>query len=113
MRMQPAQILPWRRGGHFDPQKTGKHLGPYNAFGHYGDLPALYVNADGAAVLPTIAPRMLTRDLYDHAFVIHAGGDNYSDNPEKMGGGGARFACGVLAALTTAAPATTSKGANQ
>ena len=27
--------------------------------------------------------------------MIHAGGDNYSDHPEALGGGGARVACGV------------------
>lgn len=26
-------------GGHLDPEKTGKHLGPYNDKGHLGDLP--------------------------------------------------------------------------
>ncbi len=30
--------------------------------------------------------------------MIHAGGDNYSDTPEKLGGGGARVACGVIPA---------------
>jgi len=29
--------------------------------------------------------------------MIHAGGDNYSDSPAPLGGGGARIACGVLA----------------
>jgi len=28
--------------------------------------------------------------------MIHAGGDNYSDEPAKLGGGGARMACGVV-----------------
>ena len=27
--------------------------------------------------------------------MIHSGGDNYSDEP-KLGGGGARVACGVI-----------------
>ncbi|MBV8452160.1 MAG: superoxide dismutase, partial [Deltaproteobacteria bacterium] len=26
----------------------------------------------------------------------HAGGDNYSDTPLPLGGGGARLACGVI-----------------
>ena len=30
------------------------------------------------------------------ALVIHAGGDNYRDTPEPLGGGGARIACGVV-----------------
>lgn len=44
-------------GGHFDPQKTGKHSGPY-ADGHLGDLPAIYVTADGMANYPVLAPRL-------------------------------------------------------
>jgi Cu-Zn family superoxide dismutase len=30
------------------------------------------------------------------ALMIHAGGDNYSDRPAPLGGGGARIACGVI-----------------
>lgn len=83
-------------GGHFDPDKTNVHLGPYNHQGHLGDLPVLIVNADGTATLPTLAPRFSLSQLSNHAFMIHAGGDNYSDQPEKLGGGGARIACGVI-----------------
>ncbi len=82
--------------GHLDPKNTGKHLGPYNVNGHLGDLPALYVNKNGVADLPTIAPRLTVKDIEGHALMIHAGGDNYSDFPEKLGGGGARIACGVI-----------------
>ncbi len=28
--------------------------------------------------------------------VIHEGGDNYSDTPKPLGGGGGRIACGVV-----------------
>jgi Cu-Zn family superoxide dismutase len=28
--------------------------------------------------------------------MIHEGGDNYSDEPAPLGGGGARIACGVI-----------------
>lgn len=83
-------------GGHFDPQNTGKHLGPYNDAGHLGDLPALYVNDKGRAILPTLAPRLKVSDLPGHSLMIHAGGDNYSDTPEKLGGGGKRIACAVI-----------------
>lgn len=34
--------------------------------------------------------------LEGHALIIHAGGDNYSDAPAPLGGGGARLACGVI-----------------
>ena len=83
-------------GGHFDPEKTGKHLGPY-ADGHLGDLPALYVNMDGTSNNPVLAPRLKTlAQIKGHALMIHAGGDNHSDMPKPLGGGGDRVACGVI-----------------
>lgn len=83
-------------GGHFDPQKTGKHLGPY-ADGHLGDLPAIYVTADGMANDPVLAPRLKKiSEIEGKALMVHAGGDNHSDHPQPLGGGGARFACGVI-----------------
>jgi len=81
-------------GGHFDPAMTGKHEGPEGT-GHQGDIPYLVVAADGRATKPVIAPRLKLSDLAGHALVIHAGGDNYSDQPTKLGGGGGRIACGV------------------
>lgn len=84
-------------GGHLDPKNTGKHLGPYNNKGHLGDLPALYVNTEGAATLPVLAPRIRhIADIKNHALMTHEGGDNYSDTPAKLGGGGARMVCGVI-----------------
>lgn len=84
-------------GGHYDPQRTGKHLGPYGK-GHLGDMPALFVNEKGRAVHPEFSPRLHVSNLYGHAIIIHAGGDNYADTPQKLGGGGARVACAVVAA---------------
>ena len=83
-----------KAGGHFDPKKTNTHQGPYGK-GHLGDLPALAVNAKGIANLTTLAPRLKTTDLKGKSIIIHAGGDNYSDEP-KLGGGGHRMACAVL-----------------
>ncbi|CNH23639.1 superoxide dismutase [Yersinia massiliensis] len=84
-------------GGHFDPQKTGAHLGPYTDKGHLGDLPGLVVNADGTANYPVLAPRLKSlTELKQHALMIHAGGDNYADHPMALGGGGARMVCGVI-----------------
>ena len=74
-------------GGHFDPNSTGRHEGPKGQ-GHLGDLPVLYVDAAGRATRIMWAPRLKTSDLAGRAVVIHAGGDNYSDNPKKLGGGG-------------------------
>jgi superoxide dismutase, Cu-Zn family len=84
-------------GGHLDPHHTGKHLGPYNDHGHLGDLPVLVVNPDGSATIPVLAPRLKMADIKGHALMIHKGGDNYSDYPQKLGGGGARIACSVIA----------------
>jgi superoxide dismutase, Cu-Zn family len=83
-------------GGHLDPKKTDAHKGPYVHSGHLGDMPVLVVNEKGDATLPTLAPRFTLKDIKDHSIMIHAGGDNYSDQPEKLGGGGARIACGVI-----------------
>ena len=85
-------------GDHFDPQSTGKHLGPSGA-GHLGDLPVIYVEdseAGGAVKRVEVVPRLKVADLRGHALVLHEGGDNYSDEPEKLGGGHGRIACGVV-----------------
>ncbi|PIW29617.1 MAG: superoxide dismutase [Cu-Zn] SodC2 [Rhodospirillales bacterium CG15_BIG_FIL_POST_REV_8_21_14_020_66_15] len=82
-------------GGHYDPAKTGRHLGP-DGDGHLGDLPVLYVDADGTATRESVAPRLKTSDLAGRSIMIHAGGDTYSDSPAPLGGGGARAACGVV-----------------
>ena len=81
-------------GGHYDPAKTGKHLGPYGE-GHLGDLPPLYVDAQGKSTLPVLAPRLKIADIKGRSLMVHAGGDNFSDQPEPLGGGGARIGCGI------------------
>lgn len=83
-------------GGHWDPANTGKHLGPYDNNGHLGDLPALFVDANGIADMPILAPKLKLDGLKHHALIIHEGGDNYSDTPKPLGGGGPRIACGVI-----------------
>jgi Cu-Zn family superoxide dismutase len=82
-------------GGHFDGNNTGAHGGP-KGMGHLGDLPVLYVDAAGRATTHMLAPRLKTSDLAGRSIMIHAGGDNYSDVPKALGGGGARVACGVV-----------------
>lgn len=83
-------------GGHLDPENTGKHLGPYNDQGHLGDLPVLIVNNQGVADIPILAPRLKLSDIEKHSLMIHQGGDNYSDEPQPLGGGGPRIACGII-----------------
>jgi Cu-Zn family superoxide dismutase len=83
-------------GGHFDPAKTNKHLGPDAMGGHKGDLPVLQVAADGTATGSLMAPHLTLADVTGHSLMIHAGGDNYADLPKPLGGGGIRIACGVV-----------------
>lgn len=83
-------------GGHLDPANTGKHLGPYGE-GHLGDLPAIYVDDAGKATYPVLAPRLKSlQEIKGKALMVHAGGDNHADQPKPLGGGGARYACGVI-----------------
>jgi Cu-Zn family superoxide dismutase len=82
-------------GGHYDPAGTGKHEG-HAGMGHLGDLPALTVEADGTASTAVTAPRLKMSDVWGRSIMIHAGGDNYSDQPAPLGGGGARIACGAV-----------------
>lgn len=82
-------------GGHLDPEESGRHAAPWED-GHAGDLPALYVDEDGVADQPVLAPRLELDDVRERSLMIHEGGDNYADVPEPLGGGGKRIACGVV-----------------
>ena len=98
---EPAQkdgetIAAGAAGGHWDPKNTGKHGEPWGE-GHMGDLPALMVDNDGKANQPVLAPRLKSLgDIKGLALMVHKGGDNHSDHPQPLGGGGARVACGVI-----------------
>lgn len=82
-------------GGHFDPKGAKKHGTPWGD-GHLGDLAPLFVAADGTSDQPVLSPRVKLKDLVGRSLMIHAGGDNHSDHPSKLGGGGARVSCGVV-----------------
>lgn len=82
-------------GGHYDPDKTAKHLGPHGQ-GHKGDLPTLVVAPDGTTSGSVVAPRLKVDDLKGKSLIIHGGGDNYADQPSPLGGGGARIACATF-----------------
>lgn len=81
-------------GGHFNPQKAPNHGTPNT--GHLGDLPVLTVDAQGNANTTSVAPRLKLADVEGLAIMVHAGGDNYSDAPKPLGGGGDRVACGII-----------------
>lgn len=81
-------------GGHFNPKSAPNHGTPLT--GHMGDLPILQVETNGTAKVSLIAPRLKLADVQGLAIMVHAGGDNYSDHPKPLGGGGDRIACGVI-----------------
>jgi len=83
-------------GEHYDPEGTMKHGSPLVGDGHLGDLPVLMVDVGGRATMAVEASRLDFESVDNKALVIHAGGDNYSDVPEKAGGGGERIACGII-----------------
>lgn len=97
-------------GGHLDPNDTGRYAGPY-ANGALGDLPNLYVEADGTATIPVLAPRPTLEDLRGRSVMIHHGADRYGpriaeghgghghDEGASHGGGmhgGKRMYCGLI-----------------
>ena len=82
-------------GGHLAAAGSKKHGEPWGE-GHLGDLPPLYVAADGTASTPVLAPRLKLADVRQRSLMVHAGGDNHADHPQPLGGGGARVACGLI-----------------
>lgn len=91
---QPAAGM--AAGGHYDPKSTNKHRGPHTDDSHLGDLPILTVDSNGMAAFPGIAKRLKTKDLVGRSVMIHAGSDNFDDQPAPLGGGGGRIACGLI-----------------
>lgn len=95
-----AMVAAAAAGGHWDPEGTGKHLGP-SGDGHLGDLPVLYVGVDEDGATATkhtlVAPRIKdASQLHGLALMVHENGDNFRDEPKPLGGGGSRLACGVI-----------------
>jgi Cu-Zn family superoxide dismutase len=81
-------------GGHFNPNQAPHHGTPLT--GHLGDLPLITVEASGKSQQKLLAPRLNLADVQGLAIMVHAGGDNYADEPKPLGGGGNRIACGVI-----------------
>ena len=81
-------------GAHYDPDATKAHKGPGGG-GHKGDLPKLVVSDKGEAKDKLEVKGVTLADFQGRALMIHAGGDNYSDAPKPLGGGGDRIVCGV------------------
>lgn len=83
-------------GDHYDPGSTEIHAGPYGN-GHLGDLPNVFIEADGIARIPVLAPRLALDDLRNRALMIHSGVDRYDAHASHQHGkGGSRMYCGVI-----------------
>jgi superoxide dismutase, Cu-Zn family len=91
-------------GGHYNP-------GGATHSNHAGDLPSLYIDADGEGEARFSTDRFALGDLFDadgSAFILHAGRDNFANIPTdrydpdpdtttlNTGDAGGRFACGVV-----------------
>lgn len=74
---------------HWDPELTGVHEGPHGN-GHRGDFPFLTIPEDGNLNMTVENSRVAITDIENSGryFIIHIGGDTYSDYPERSGGGG-------------------------
>lgn len=85
-------------GGHFNPLNK-QHGHPSTPESHAGDLPNLTADANGVASINfvrediSIDPRV-ANTVYNRAFIIHAGADDYVSQP--AGNAGDRMACGVI-----------------
>ena len=67
-----------------DPESEGMVKAMEDAFRRATGLPGR-INS-----LKTLA------EVSERALMIHAGGDNHSDHPAALGGGGGRIVCGVI-----------------
>lgn len=76
--------------GHWDPDNTGIHTGPMGN-GHRGDLYRIVVDQNGFVQSTQTNMRININDILGKAFMIHVNGDNYSDTPAPLGGGGGRL----------------------
>jgi superoxide dismutase, Cu-Zn family len=89
-------------GGHFNPGHA--HHGIMAGEGHAGDMPNLYVPANGALSLEVLNNKVTLdkgkpNSLFDgdgSSLVIHANVDDYKSDP--AGNAGARIACGAISA---------------
>ena len=91
---------------------AGGHLNPggHDHAEHAGDMPVLYVLADGAGSLSFVTDRYSVTDLFDgdgSALIVHALPDNYGNIPTRYvaapdamtlttGDAGGRLACGLI-----------------
>jgi Cu-Zn family superoxide dismutase len=105
---QPSATWFVSADGHWKKDPTELH-------GHHaGDLPSVYVNADGTVNLRFVVDKLTPREVIGRAVVLHAGPDNFGNVPvgpatdqytagsaavaktQATGNAGDRFGCGVI-----------------
>ncbi len=81
---------------------SGKHLSlcPEDAWCgrhpyHAGDLPPLFSDGNGTAVMGVYLDRATVADISGRTIVVHSGKDDFKSQP--AGNSGVRIACGILA----------------
>ena len=89
---------------------------PAEIHGHHaGDLPSVFVNADGTSTLSVVVDKLDATEVVGRAVILHAGADNFANVPvgpnadqytagpdalaktQATGNAGDRVACGVIA----------------
>ena len=85
-------------GEHLGYSGPGGHHGPCSLGhgGHLGDLHALRVHPGGKVRGCSITTKITEDQVRGRPVIIHAGADNYSDEPSPNGGGGPRIIGGIL-----------------
>lgn len=105
---QPSSTWFVSADGHWKKDPTELH-------GHHaGDLPSVFVNADGTAKLRFVVDKLTPRQVVGRAVILHAGPDNFGNVPvgtgadqytagatavaktQATGNAGDRFGCGVI-----------------
>ena len=107
---QPSATWFVSADGHWKHDATELHGG------HAGDLPSVFVNADGSATVRFSVDKLTPEEVVGRAVVLHAGPDNFGNVPvgtgadqytpgatalaktQGTGNAGDRIACGVIAA---------------
>ena len=105
---QPSSTWFVSADGHWKHDPTELHGG------HAGDLPSVFLNADGTASIRFDVDKLTPAEVIGRAVVLHAGADNFGNVPvggatdqytagptalaktQATGNAGDRFACGVI-----------------
>jgi Cu-Zn family superoxide dismutase len=76
--------------GHFSPVVREHPM-------HAGDLPPLFADTDGTALMAVYTDRFTPQEVIGHAVIVHAHPDDFHTQP--AGDSGMKIACGLLRAM--------------